>query len=172
MIDSRGYIVTNYHVIERAYEIQQQQQNIQSFYKNITSSLPTCPLFHNNNTTNSATVNRFTLATAQVYVRIDSPTKYQLCRIVAVHPEIDVAIVQVVCNKASEDKKKTTFQSSLQFGRSSQLLVGQTVIAIGNPFGYDTTVTTAGHTRKITLLESFKCLAGLVLQRNGTTVQD
>lgn len=139
VIDSRGHIVTNYHVIEMAYEIQQQQKFVQSFYNNVTSSLPTisCPWFNTSVTNTNNLASMFT-PTAQVYVRIDSPTKYQLCRIVAVHPEIDVAIVQVI-NEHPEETK--TFQS-LQFGRSAQLLVGQTVIAIGNPFGYDTTVTT------------------------------
>ena len=140
VVDRRGYIVTNYHVIEMAYDLQQQQAYLQSLYRNVTSSLPSCPLFNNNNNSN----NQPTLpVTAHIYVRIDSPTKYQKCRIVAVHPEVDLAIVQVMMedNIRSTPGSFSSFQS-LQFGRSSQLLVGQTVVAIGNPFGYDTTVTT------------------------------
>ena len=141
VVDRRGYIVTNYHVIEMAYDLQQQQAYLQSLYRNVTSSLPSCPLFNNNSNSN----NQPTLpVTAHIYVRIDSPTKYQKCRIVAVHPEVDLAIVQVMMmedNIRSTPGSCSSFQS-LQFGRSSQLLVGQTVVAIGNPFGYDTTVTT------------------------------
>ena len=161
VVDRRGYIVTNYHVIEMAYDLQQQQQYMQSLYYNMTSSLPTlsCPRF-TNFTANAITNDLPTMLSpiAEVYVRIDSPTIYQRCRIVAVHPEMDVAVVQVM-NHDDNDRNNnynnknmngpnqkettttTTFQP-LQFGRSSQLLVGQSVIAIGNPFGYDTTVTT------------------------------
>lgn len=134
---SPGYVCTNYHVIERAYSIQKNSKMIDEmigqFAQNITRFLP--EEFSNCNTTTKL----YNLTQTQgelpiVYVRIDSETKYQKCKIVDVEPDLDLAVLKV------EDEQDVG--SVVSFGSSSNLLVGQTVVAIGNPFGLDKTVTT------------------------------
>jgi Trypsin-like serine proteases, typically periplasmic, contain C-terminal PDZ domain len=48
-ISSDGYLITNYHVIERAYQIQQTSIRLEEFQTNITkalkSSFPPCPFY-------------------------------------------------------------------------------------------------------------------------------
>ena len=46
-------------------------------------------------------------------------------------PHTDLAVIQV----------STTGRCRRRFGRSEDLRVGQLVVAIGNPFGFDWTVT-------------------------------
>jgi len=60
--------------------------------------------------------------------------EYRKARLVGKIREKDIAVLQV-----EGDLKGLT---PLQIGSSSNLLVGQKVIAIGNPFGFDHTVTT------------------------------
>jgi S1-C subfamily serine protease len=96
---------------------------------------------------------------AQVFVRIDSTTQYQKCRIVDVQPALDLAVLKMETedrpaapNSNTTDISDWTVRSnqsttvkvlpSLTFGSSLDLLVGQSLVAIGNPFGLDTTVTT------------------------------
>jgi S1-C subfamily serine protease len=71
---------------------------------------------------------------ASVYVRINSSKEFQECRIVDVKPELDMAVLRIV-------SEPVTPYPFLKYGSSSNLLVGQTLIAIGNPFGLDQTVT-------------------------------
>jgi 2-alkenal reductase len=120
VVDPRGYLVTNYHVIETAYQLQEGQAMLQSLYKNVTgTSCPSEPRMR-----------------PQVYVRIDSRTQYQRCRIVQVHPELDISVLCIEKDGPADPLP------SLSWGASSDLLVGQTVLALGNPFGLDNTVTT------------------------------
>lgn len=119
VVDAAGYIVTNFHVIERVYMLQQMQNN------NITKLLENWLL-------PSTSIPR-----AQVYVRMDNDSQYQKCRVVDVKPDLDVAVLKIVDNNNST----TSSLSPLNFGSSSSLLVGQSTIAIGNPFGLDTSVT-------------------------------
>jgi len=61
-----------------------------------------------------------------------------------VEPDLDIAVLKIV-NKESENSNSSaelTKFTSMSFGSSSDLSVGQNLIAIGNPFGLDTTVTT------------------------------
>lgn len=168
MIESDGgYLVTNYHVIQRAYEINQSFQQI----RNLTmTTLPQTFLspFSSTNTNildntsiKSAYTNLVNITStalnlgisdqnytpAQVFVRINSSTKYQGADIVGVKPELDVAVLKIITdpiNDNSNEKNggnittaaKLTYPS-LQVGSSSNLLVGQRVVAIGNPFGLD-----------------------------------
>jgi S1-C subfamily serine protease len=98
-----------------------------------------------------------------VYVRINSSTKYLKCDIVGVKPDIDLAVLRVIDDDDDDDDENDTidnssssttqtssstnsnkgdYSSTVPFGSSSDLLVGQSVVAIGNPFGLDKTVTT------------------------------
>jgi S1-C subfamily serine protease len=70
-----------------------------------------------------------------VYVRVNSATEYKKCRIVDVEPDLDLAVLKI------EDEEDADYDT-VSFGSSSELIVGQTVVAIGNPFGLDKTVTT------------------------------
>jgi S1-C subfamily serine protease len=142
VVSPDGYICTNFHVIERAYSIQQNahmlEQTIQDVLRNISalSFLPSLSPDFVNFTTTYLQEQLPTLP--QVYVRIDSTSKYQKCRIVDVNTDLDLAVL-----KLEDDNSNTTSPLSfVSFGASSDLLVGQTVVAIGNPFGLDTTVTT------------------------------
>jgi S1-C subfamily serine protease len=73
-----------------------------------------------------------------VFVRINSATKYQKCRIVDVEPDLDLAVLKIDNGGEAFNSEDTI----VSYGSSSDLLVGQTVVAIGNPFGLDKTVTT------------------------------
>lgn len=139
VVDSAGYLCTNYHVVEAAYIIQQaevrQRERTEAFWGNVSS------LVGRSSSSSGAgclTNNRSGRANAQVYVRIDSQTRYQPCRIVDVVPELDVAVLKIENNQGESSDSLTP----LAFGTSGSLLVGQQLIAIGNPFGLDNTVTT------------------------------
>lgn len=56
-------------------------------------------------------------------------------KIVGVEPEKDIAVLKI-------DGDLPTDLSPIQLGNSADLMVGQTVLAIGNPFGLDYTLTT------------------------------
>lgn len=89
IIDQKGNILTNYHVVEGA---------------------------------------------DQVFVSLYDGTNYT-GTVVGKDKENDLAIVKI---EPEFDRKLTT----IDFGSSSNLRVGQKVVAIGNPFGYDRTLTT------------------------------
>jgi S1-C subfamily serine protease len=161
VVDSSGYLVTNYHVIERAFMIQQTAAGYEGFLDHLAQNITTwtgAP-FKNVNATLQNLLGLSAGGDNQrplpaVYVRVDSATNYQLCRIVDVKPESDVAVLKIVDRngvsdfaKKEELETKTTTNSiplstPFEFGSSSDLLVGQSLIAIGNPFGLDNTVTT------------------------------
>ncbi len=88
IIDRRGYILTNYHVVEKAYK---------------------------------------------VHINLADGSQYD-GEVIGKDPENDLAVVQF----DPGDKELIT----IPFGTSSDLRVGQKVLAIGNPFGYDRTLTT------------------------------
>lgn len=134
VVDARGYLVTNYHVIERAYQIQSSIASAKELGARIAG-----------NVTGVAGLVNATLKALlppenerpHVYVRIDSATKYLECRIVDVEPDWDLAVLKIL-----DDDNATATWKPMQFGSSTDLLVGQRLIAIGNPFGLDNTVTT------------------------------
>ena len=133
VIEADGYVVTNYHVIERAYQIiQTQQQTMQRMTDLIANATEQCQWI---GTVATATLQRVPpVPLPDVFVRINSASQYQLCRIVDVKPDLDVAVLKIVNN--------TERWSTIDFGSSGMLLVGQSLVAIGNPFGLDQTVTT------------------------------
>lgn len=88
IIDKRGYILTNYHVVKDAYK---------------------------------------------VFLNLYDGTQYE-GQVVGKDPETDLAVVEF----DPGGKELIT----IPFGNSSGLRVGQMVLAIGNPFGYDRTLTT------------------------------
>lgn len=87
IIDKRGYILTNFHVVEDAYKL---------------------------------------------FVTLYDGSTYE-GEVIGRDQENDLAIIKV----DPEDKQLTT----IPFGNSSDLRVGQKVLAIGNPYGYDRTLT-------------------------------
>ena len=143
VVSEDGYIVSNYHVIERAFAIttaiSRYNSQIDRLVGNATASLGTSPLFSTleNRTKQALRVEERPddAPRASVYVRINSSTKYQKCRIVDVRPDLDVSVLKV---ELSEEEPSLT---AVQYGSSSKLLVGQRVIAIGNPFGLDQSVS-------------------------------
>ena len=172
VVDSTGYLVTNYHVIETAYEIQASEQARQELLDavqgNLTAALESflpekrripsdgddessCPPL---SIRRRRRRRRPPAPLPEVYVRINSATQYLKCRIVDAKPELDVAVlfieeadnIDATKNKTTTTAAATTTTAStyptISFGSSSKLLVGQNLIAIGNPFGLDTTVTT------------------------------
>jgi S1-C subfamily serine protease len=133
LVESDGYVVTNYHVIERAYQIQSMQRQIQdqieAFVQNVTCDQ------------NGRLMANLLLRTTsmqppppKVYCRINSASEYEACRIVQVQPDLDVAVLKI-------ENSTTSSWPTAAFGASSDLLVGQSLVAIGNPFGLDQTVT-------------------------------
>lgn len=154
VVDPQGYIVTNYHVIEPAYRWQQRSRHRESIWNQIlgnltsssSSSVPSLDCFR---TQSSA-------PTPLVFVRIDSATQFLQCRIVNIQPDLDVAVLKVIMNdedyndgttgdageNETSSRSEALFFRALTFGSSSDLLVGQSLVAIGNPFGFDNTVTT------------------------------
>jgi S1-C subfamily serine protease len=89
IIDKRGYIVTNVHVIENA---------------------------------------------TKIYVSLSDGTQYE-AQVVGQDEESDLAVIKFT-------PPAGTVLKTIQFGDSDRLKVGQKVIAIGNPFGLDRTMTT------------------------------
>jgi len=88
IIDTQGYILTNYHVVKDAYK---------------------------------------------VFINLYDGSQYE-GEVIGKDPENDLAVVEF----DPEGKELVT----VPFGNSDKLVVGQLVLAIGNPFGYDRTLTT------------------------------
>ena len=89
IIDSRGYVITNVHVIEKA---------------------------------------------AKIYISLYDGSQYE-GKVVGSDVESDIAVLKF-------DPPKGVVLKTIQFGDSEKLKVGQKVIAIGNPFGFERTLTT------------------------------
>ena len=87
IIDRRGYVLTNYHVVEGAYK---------------------------------------------VFVTLADGDRFE-GEVVGTDPETDLAIVHFLPEREIE---------TIQFGSSEDLKVGQKVLAIGNPFAFERTLTT------------------------------
>lgn len=88
LIDSRGYILTNAHVVAQA---------------------------------------------SKIFVALDQQQKELEATLIGVHERLDLAVIRITGE---------ALFPFLKMGRSSDLLLGETVIAIGNPLGLGTSVTT------------------------------
>ncbi|MGB9685628.1 MAG: S1C family serine protease, partial [Rectinema subterraneum] len=89
IIDERGYVLTNNHVVEKAYKL---------------------------------------------YVSLSDGSRYE-AKLVGADPESDLAVIKFT----PEPGKKL---KPVPFGSAKNLKVGQKVLAIGNPFGLERTLTT------------------------------
>lgn len=89
IIDERGYVLTNNHVVEKAYKL---------------------------------------------YVNMADGSRYE-AKLVGADPESDLAVI-----KFNPEKGKKL--NPIPFGIAKNLKVGQKVLAIGNPFGLERTLTT------------------------------
>lgn len=108
IIDKRGYVVTNRHVIKDAYKI---------------------------------------------YISLSDGTQYE-GKLVGQDSQTDIAVVKF-------DPPENMELTTIPFADSSKLRIGQKVIAIGNPFGFDRTMTTG-------IISSL----GRPIQSNNTILQD
>ena len=108
IIDKRGYVVTNRHVIKDAYKI---------------------------------------------YISLADGTQYE-GKLVGQDTQTDIAVVKF-------DPPENMELTTIPFADSSKLRIGQKVIAIGNPFGFDRTMTTG-------IISSL----GRPIQSNNTILQD
>mmetsp|Transcript_20169 Transcript_20169/g.28794 ORF Transcript_20169/g.28794 Transcript_20169/m.28794 type:complete len:512 (-) Transcript_20169:48-1583(-) len=163
VIDSEGYIVTNYHVVQRAYESNQAVLQYEKFWddlaKNTTKNIKEKLSFSSSNVIGNVegVLNRTVTAItgrennngtevlpAGIFVRFGengdtdgSVTSYYSCEIVDVKKELDIAVLKIM---DSSDKMNNLLKP-MDYGSSSNLVVGQSLLAIGNPFGLDRTIT-------------------------------
>lgn len=157
VVDADGYIVTNYHVIQRAYETNQMVINYEQFLDNLGKNSTRCinglkveglvdrtvdAIFGRDDTSNSDSISSLP---ACVFVRFgtngngqDSNAWYYACEIVDVVKELDIAVLRMQSPMNGSERMPL---KALSYGSSSNLLVGQTLLAIGNPFGLDRTIT-------------------------------
>lgn len=149
VVSDDGYICTNFHVIEQAYSIGKNAELAENTFDalvgNITGGLVKDDLL---NITKSLIQQKFmgifdVDSLPVVYVKISSSSRFQKCRIVDVNPDIDLAVLKIMEESPSSSASNSTTpaESSIGFGSSSDLLVGQTVVAIGNPFGLQSSVS-------------------------------
>ena len=139
-ITDDGYLLTNYHVVERAYQMQQSSMKVEEFYENVTQNL-------RNSTLLAPLQDKMQppkpFRQAQVYVQIASSEKTNIpCRIVGVKPENDIAILKLNVTAFEECNPGSSLPQPIPDGDATELLQGQFVMAIGNPFGLSQTVTT------------------------------
>lgn len=137
VVETDGYIITNYHVVERAYVLQSMQtesmKSVENLIRNITrNGKGSLGSFINVDSITSM-LNQTLPPEPKVFCRINSENSYQGCRIVNVEPELDLAVLKI--------ESSSSFLNKVDFGDSGSLIVGQSLVAIGNPFGLDQTVT-------------------------------
>mmetsp|Transcript_67103 Transcript_67103/g.99329 ORF Transcript_67103/g.99329 Transcript_67103/m.99329 type:complete len:510 (-) Transcript_67103:106-1635(-) len=153
IVESDGYLVTNYHVIQRAYQM---NDNVKRYNKQVDELISNSTKVFGGSKFMSSLTNRTTeklklpdtvngKERASVYARVNSSTKYKECRIVDVRPDLDLAVLKIISATKDADEEFSNegdeTYTPVQYGSSSSLLVGQRLIAIGNPFGLDQTVT-------------------------------
>lgn len=152
--DDATYLCTNYHVIERAYTIQQTIEKTTNMFESVLDTLTQTSSKRRNSSILATPVQSWIIKQQQgllqypeVYVRIHDETYYQKCAIVDVHPDLDLAVLKILRASSSSSSSTATtttriLRKSIPFGVSSDLLVGQTVVAMGSPFGLQSSVST------------------------------
>ena len=145
---SDGYICTNFHVIEQAYTIRKNAELAERSFEQLAGNLTGGIISHDLlNITKSIAQRQLQRifdvdSLPVVYVRTSSSSRFKKCTIVDVNPDIDLAVLKIIENSdRNTTTTTTTNESYINFGSSSDLLVGQTLVAIGNPFGLEETVT-------------------------------
>jgi S1-C subfamily serine protease len=106
VVDSNGYIVTNYHVIERAYVMQRMREQYNDTVDHIVGNAT--QFFGSGDF-----LRRFfpvPNTSTKIFVRIDKSTEYQPCRIVNVQPDLDVAVLKILNN--TQEVSPVSFGSS------------------------------------------------------------
>ncbi|VEU43586.1 unnamed protein product [Pseudo-nitzschia multistriata] len=148
-----GYICTNFHVIEQAYSIRKNLELAEHTFDEVVGNLTGGFLSHDLLNITKSVVFQGALdkdSLPDVYVRISSSSQYKKCRVVDVNTDIDLAVLRIIddISEPSKDEEEKSPPSDttagvdfIPFGSSMDLLVGQTVVAIGNPFGLQSTVT-------------------------------
>jgi len=146
LVSNEGYICTNFHVIEQAYSIRRNAEMAEHTFDELAGNL-TGGLIKDDllNITKSLIQQQFkgvfdVDSLPVVYAKISSSNRFQKCRIVGVNPDIDLAVLKIM-DEGNTTTSTTSTESSIDFGSSSDLLVGQTVVAIGNPFGLQSSVS-------------------------------
>jgi len=122
-----GYFVTNYHVIQRAWQINEIERQWSESMNN--TSLASAVM-------NSLNIQPLTTAKVCIRLPTNGVDSFETCEIVSIKPELDIAVIKTIGVEPS------LLPPPIPIGSSSSLLVGQSVLAIGNPFGLDRTVTT------------------------------
>ena len=140
LVEDDGYIITNYHVIQRAWRMNAMGRELgEALFPSFLYGEDASSQFSNLPKTIKSfgmkTRNRLDRPRAQVLVRINSSTEYTQADIVDVIPELDAAVLKISISAGSS-------LNVLPLGSSSDLLVGQSVVAIGNPFGLEGSLTT------------------------------
>jgi S1-C subfamily serine protease len=142
VVDENGYLVTNYHVIEGAYKMISEVESYRSMVDSLIVNATDCTRLSLEfwSSTLLSLLQGPGEILPKIYVRINSDTRYQQCRVVDVKPDLDVAVLKIL--QEDESNSTTTSLPPVRFGKSADLLVGQSLVAIGNPFGLDSSVTT------------------------------
>ena len=127
VVDVDGYVATNYHVIEQAYRLTQVANSLNSTLANATQSCSILGSLLNE------TLQIDAESLPRVFVRIESDKNYQECRTVEVYPELDLAVLKIEHSNSKNQNNTSRSYPFIEFGSSSRLIVGQSVVAIGNP---------------------------------------
>ena len=147
VVDPDGYLVTNYHVIELAFQIQRMEEQQKLVWDQIlgnvtaSTSINVTALFQAAITQGGARGDQesqqqqllqylvpkrvreyLNRPSPSVYIRLKD-SQFRKCRIVHVQPELDLAVLQIDEDENTEDDDEVF--SSVDFGSSSNLLVGQ-----------------------------------------------
>ena len=122
--DSEGHIVTNFHVIQQAKSAQ---------VAILTPGKPTMMI-----QPSYTSVRPGALGSDGSTVLKDFTRTVYKAKVVGVDPTKDIAVLKV----EKEDNAPLKQLRPIQLGTSTGLRVGQGVLAIGNPFGLDHTLTT------------------------------
>ncbi|CAB9512826.1 Probable periplasmic serine endoprotease DegP-like [Seminavis robusta] len=109
VVDETGYLVTNYHVIESAYRMIAASKAVDAMVDGLVANATNCTGFSYDfwNSTVQSLLQPSSLPLPQIYVRLNSETRYQACRVVGVKPDLDVAVLQVLTEDTDTNNNNT-----------------------------------------------------------------